>query len=81
MKKKENLEGERLNIIWSDSRLYITQIDINDLDDYAEIESIGFCIQDRSGSITLAGDKVDKEFRRVLVIPKANIKIIQVMKS
>lgn len=58
---------------WRDSRIYITQIAKEDIEDVCIIESTGFLIEEDDTKIVLAGDTVDDEYRRVIVIPKENI--------
>jgi len=57
---------------WRDSNLYITQTNGDDLE-VSIIESTGYLIQETEDRIVLAGDLVNGEYRRVLVIPKENI--------
>lgn len=52
--------------------MYITQEPMQDFS-VCVIESVGFVIQEDKEKIVLAGDLVDDEFRRVIVIPKENI--------
>jgi len=59
-------------IKWRDSRMYITQCEMQDFEPEV-ITSIGFVIQENDNQITLAGDLIEDEFRRVIVIPKENI--------
>lgn len=61
-------------IRWRDSRLMILQ-DTQDSPEYtvAIIESVGFVIQEDKDKIVLAGDIVEEDARRVIVIPKENI--------
>ena len=60
-------------IKWRDSRMYITQISKEEIEDVCIIESTGFLIEEDDTKIVLAGDVVDDEYRRVIVIPKENI--------
>lgn len=59
-------------IKWRDSRLHIEQEPMQDFK-VCVIESIGFVIKEDKDILVLAGDLVDDEFRRVIVIPKENI--------
>jgi len=59
-------------IKWRDSRMYMVQEPQQDFE-VCVIESVGFVIQEDKTKIVLAGDLVDGEFRRVIVIPKENI--------
>lgn len=61
-------------IKWRDSHIYITQ-EPRDFDfDVAIIESVGFVISENAKEIVLAGDIInDEDVRRVIVIPKENI--------
>ena len=52
--------------------MYITQEPMQDFS-VCVIESVGFVIQEDKHKIVLAGDLVDDEYRRVIVIPKENI--------
>jgi len=58
---------------WRDSRMYITQSSLEEIEGVCEITSVGFVVDERTDCIVLAGDLVDGEYRRVLVIPKENI--------
>lgn len=58
---------------WRDSRLYITQEPDPTLYDVCVVESIGYVVREDKSKIVLAGDIVDGEFRRVIVIPKENL--------
>ena len=60
-------------IKWRDSRMYITQVSKEHIEDVCIIESVGFLIEEDDTKIVLAGDIVDDEYRRVIVIPKENI--------
>lgn len=60
-------------IKWRDSRMYITQTDRDTDYQPCIIESIGYVVENTKDHITLAGDLVDDDYRRVLVIPKENI--------
>jgi hypothetical protein len=60
-------------IRWRDSRMYITQTDSDTKYEPCIIKSIGFVIEETKSHITLAGDLVDDDYRRVIVIPKENI--------
>jgi len=59
-------------IKWRDSRLFIQQEPTQNFD-VCVIESVGFVIQEDKKKIVLAGDLVDDEYRRIIVIPKENI--------
>ena len=60
-------------IKWRDSRMYIQQCEIDSHFDVCVIESVGFLIKEDKKNIILAGDLVDGDVRRVIVIPKENI--------
>jgi hypothetical protein len=53
--------------------MYITQSSLEEIEGVCEITSVGFVVDERTDCIVLAGDLVDGEYRRVLVIPKENI--------
>jgi hypothetical protein len=58
---------------WRDSRMYITQ-ESRDADfDVTVIENIGFVLEESRDHIVLAGNLVDGDVRRVIVIPRENI--------
>lgn len=57
---------------WRDSNLYITQTDGKNLE-VSILESVGYVVEDDEDKIVLAGDLIDNEYRRVIVIPKENI--------
>ena len=57
---------------WRDSQMYIQQEPMQDFQ-VSILESVGFVIQEDKTKIVLAGDLVDKDFRRVIIIPKENI--------
>jgi superfamily I DNA and RNA helicase len=60
------------SIKWRDSKMYITQCEMQDFTPEI-IESVGYVIQEDKTKIVLAGDLINSEFRRVIVIPKENI--------
>jgi len=60
-------------IKWRDSRIYITQVSKENIEDVCIIKSTGFLIEEDDNKVVLAGDIVDGEYRRVIVIPKENI--------
>lgn len=66
------------HIKWRDSRMFIHQ-EPRDCDDFnvAIVESVGFVISENSEQIVLAGDIVDDDVRRVIVIPKENIEVLK----
>ena len=57
---------------WRDSRIYIPQIPEIDYD-VSIVETVGFVIKEDKDKIVLAGDLIEDEFRRVIVIPRENI--------
>lgn len=59
-------------VVWRDSALYLQQEAMQDFQ-VRTLTSIGYVIQEDETKIVLAGDLVDDEFRRVIVIPKENI--------
>jgi hypothetical protein len=60
-------------IKWRDSTMHLTQ-ESKDTDwSVCVIESVGFVIHEDKEKIVLAGDLVDDDVRRVIVIPKENI--------
>jgi hypothetical protein len=65
--------GRLKTIKWRDSRMYITQCAIDDDFEVCVIISTGFVIKEDKKQIVLAGDIVDRDVRRVIVIPKENI--------
>ena len=60
-------------IKWRDSRMYINQCERDSEWEVCIITSVGYVIEDNKDFIVLAGDLVDDEVRRVIVIPKENI--------
>lgn len=60
-------------VVWRDSSMYIQQEPIDTEWDVKLLTSIGFVIQEDKKQITLAGDLLDEDCRRVIVIPKENI--------
>lgn len=62
-----------VKIKWRDSRMYMTQCFADDEFAVCEIESVGYVVQEDKKQIVLAGDLVDGDVRRVIVIPKENI--------
>lgn len=60
-------------IKWRDSNMFITQEARNTDWKVAVIESVGFVIREDKDNIVLAGDLLDEDVRRVIVIPKENI--------
>lgn len=71
---------KRVFVKWRDSRLYLTQISQDDLTDVAIIESIGFLVEEKEDSYVIAGDLLDEDMRRVIVIPRENIVNFNVLK-
>lgn len=69
-----------ITIKWRDSNLYITQTSKEDLE-VATIESTGFVIEETEDRLILAGDLVNGEYRRVLVIPRENIINVEIEKD
>jgi hypothetical protein len=43
----------------------------------AIVESVGFVILENAEKIVLAGDLIDDDVRRVIVIPKENIEVLK----
>ena len=62
-----------LKVKWRDSKMYITQCSREDEFEVCEIISIGVLVEENKDKIVLAGDLVDDDIRRVIVIPKENI--------
>jgi hypothetical protein len=60
-------------IKWRDSRMYITQCPKDEDWEVSEITSVGFVIYEDKNKIVLAGDLLDEDIRRAIVIPKENI--------
>lgn len=58
---------------WRDSNMYITQAPRDSDWQIAEVTSVGFVIDEDKKQITLAGDLIGEDVRRVIVIPKENI--------
>lgn len=58
---------------WRDSRMYITQTTKDENWSVCEIESVGFLIKETKDYIVLAGDILEEDIRRTIVIPKENI--------
>ena len=71
---KKFIIGNTITVIWRDSNMYITQMNIDDEFEIAEITSIGQLITVDKDKIVLAGDLLaNGEVRRVIVIPRENI--------
>ena len=66
-------EFKPIVIKWRDSKMYITQCNVADEFEVCEITSVGFKVSEDKNQIVLAGDLVDGDIRRVIVIPKENI--------
>ena len=64
---------EKIEIIWRDSNIYLTQCNIDDNFKYETISSLGYLIQEDDEQITIAGDILGEDARRIIVIPKENI--------
>jgi hypothetical protein len=58
---------------WRDSTLHITQEPIDTKWEVQIITSIGFVVYEDKKIIVLAGDTLNEDVRRVIVIPKENI--------
>jgi hypothetical protein len=57
---------------WRDSRLHIQQEPPQEWS-VCIIESVGYLIQEDKDKVVLAGDLIEGEYRRVIVIPTENI--------
>lgn len=53
--------------------MYITQAERDNDWEVCVIESVGFVIEETKDYIVLAGDLLDEDVRRAIVIPKENI--------
>jgi hypothetical protein len=71
---------DKVEVIWSDSKMYITQSSLDEDYSYCTMSSIGYVIKKNKDILVLAGDIVDDEVRRVIVIPMDNIKSIKKIK-
>ena len=60
-------------IKWRDSQMYITQCPKDEGWEIPKITSVGFVIYEDKEKIVLAGDLLDEDIRRAIVIPKENI--------
>jgi len=60
-------------IKWRDSRMYIIQCAKDEDWEPCVITSVGFVIEDTKEHVVLAGDLLDDDLRRAIVIPKENI--------
>jgi hypothetical protein len=60
-------------IKWRDSRMYIEQQSQKDEFDVCIIQSVGYVIHEDKEKVVLAGDILETDARRVIVIPKENI--------
>lgn len=60
-------------IKWRDSQMFNGQWTKDDKFDVAIVESLGFLVEETKEHIVLAGDLIDTDYRRVIVIPKENI--------
>lgn len=58
---------------WRDSRMYIHQERRDETWEVCVISSVGYVVEETKDYIVLAGDLVDEDVRRALVIPKENI--------
>lgn len=58
---------------WRDSRMYINQIEKESTFEIAILTSVGFVIKDTKDFLVLAGDLLEDDIRRTIVIPKENI--------
>ena len=59
--------------------MYLTQCEIDDNFSFSILESVGHVISEDDAQIVLAGDMVDEDVRRVIVIPKENIVSIKML--
>lgn len=57
--------------------MFITQIEKDYEFTVCLIESVGFLVEETSEVYVLAGDLVDEDIRRTLVIPKENVVSIE----
>lgn len=60
-------------VYWRDSNMYLTQTPKDTKFEIGHFESIGFVLESDKDKIVLAGDLIDDECRRVIVIPRENI--------
>lgn len=58
---------------WRDSRMYIHQEHKDEPWEVCVISSVGYVIEETKEHIVLAGDLLDEDVRRAIVIPKENI--------
>lgn len=66
--------GQFVQVFWRDSRMYIQQCGMDDEFDICTIGSIGAVIKATKEMLVIAGDSVDiDDVRRVIVIPAENI--------
>lgn len=58
---------------WRDSTMHMTQEPLDTKWEVQILTSVGFVIYEDKKILTLAGDTLNEDVRRVLVIPKENI--------
>jgi predicted transcriptional regulator len=65
-------------IEWRDSNIYSGQLSEEDTFEVAIIKTVGFIVKDahKDGYLVVAREKVDEEYRGVIVIPQENIRKI-----
>jgi len=71
---------EKVEVIWRDSRLYIAQLEKDDEVSFCTMYSVGYLIKKEKDKVVLAGDLVDDDYRRAIVIPYENIITIKYLK-
>lgn len=67
------MEYKPVEVIWRDSNMYLTQCNKDDGFTYETIISYGNLIQENDEQIVIAGDCMQDDVRRVIVIPNENI--------
>jgi len=60
-------------IKWRDSQLYFTQESTEGKWEVSEVDSVGYIIAEDDDKIVLAGDVINGDVRRIIVIPRENV--------
>lgn len=58
---------------WRDSRMYLEQCPVDSEWEACVITSVGHLVEDTKERVVLAGDHLDEDVRRVIVIPRENV--------
>jgi hypothetical protein len=67
------------HITWIDSVYVVSQIDISELPKPTVVESIGWLVEETDSHVTITRDKMGKDLRGVLCIPRCSIEYMETL--